>query len=281
MVISSNLFTYINMETITLLLLSTEIILFSTIWYLYLRKKTHIRPIFVLTDNLYVFILSLTVVLGFGWLFSFDNVLIWLLPPPLVLGFSFIITMIRFWRTPRRKVHAKEGEMVSPADGKVLYIKELEQGETPVSIKKGLKATLKEITNTDIIKSPGWIIGINMTPFDVHKNCIPIAGVVKIVKHIKGKFLSLKEPTALVENERVTVVVETGDKEQIGIVQTASKLVKRIDTYVKEGEKVEQGKWYGMIRFGSQVDLIIPAHYEVNVEIGQQLFAKTTIIAKK
>ncbi len=269
------------METIIILLLSTEIIIFSTIWYIYLRKKTHIRPIFVFTDNLYVFLLSLTVVLGFGWMVSLDNFIIWLLPPPLVLGFSFIITMIRFWRTPIRKVLAKDGEMVSPADGKVLYIKKFESGETPISIKKGLKATLKEITTTDIIKSSGWIIGVNMTPFDVHKNCIPIAGVVKIVKHIKGKFLSLKQPTALVENERVTVVVETGDKEQIGIVQTASKLVKRIDTYVKEGEKVEQGKWYGMIRFGSQVDLIIPAHYEVNVEIGQQLFAKTTIIAKK
>ena len=189
--------------------------------------------------------------------------------------------MIRFWRTPKRKVKAKKNEIVSPADGNVLYIKKVESGETPISIKKGLKANLKEITTTDIGKSSSWLIGINMTPFDVHKNCTPIAGEVKLIKHIHGKFLSLKEPRALVENERVTIVLETKENEQIGIVQTASRLVRRIDTYVKEGDNLKQGAWYGMIRFGSQVDLIIPACYDIKVEVGHQIFAKSTIIAAK
>ena len=117
-----------------------------------------------------------------------------------------------------------------------------------------------------------------MTPFDVHKNCSPIAGKIILNKHIPGKFLSLKEPKAIIENERNTLVIKN-DHITIGIVQTASKLVRRIDSYVKQGDEIKRGEWFGMIRFGSQVDLIIPATCKVNVEIGQQIYAKSSIIA--
>lgn len=270
------------METIIFLLLSLECIALSTIWYVYLRKKTHIRKVFLWTDNIMVFVLSI------GFIFLLSVLLPFIMPYwvhlltiPLVLGFSFILTMFRFWRTPIRSIKAKKGELVSPADGNVIYIKEFEAGEVPISIKNGLNATLSEITQTNLINHAGWLIGINMTPFDVHKNCIPIEGEIKLVKHIKGKFLSLKDPSALVQNERVTVVIESASSEIFGIVQTASRLVRRIDTYVKEGQKVKQGDWYGMIRFGSQVDILIPKHYAIQIEVGQQVFAKSTIIAKK
>jgi phosphatidylserine decarboxylase len=204
---------------------------------------------------------------------------IYALPIFPVLGFSFLLTMYRFWRTPSRKVLANGDDLASPADGNIIYIKSIDAGEVPISIKNGLEAKISEITETDLLNQGGWLIGINMTPFDVHKNCAPITGRIILNKHINGEFLSLKEPTALVRNERNTLVIETETGKYFGIVQTASKLVKRIDSYVKVGQEIERGDWFGMIRFGSQVDLIIPNSYTINVSLGQQVYAKTTTIA--
>lgn len=261
------------------LLLFLESLIISTLVYLYLHKKTRIRLKFLYIDNLIAALLSslllivLLKVLNSDWHWS-----LYMLTPALVLGFAFALTMIRFWRTPNRKITANDNELVSPADGNVIYIKKIEQGEIPVSIKKGLEAKIEEITQTDVLQTPCWLIGVNMTPFDVHKNCAPLSGRIVLNKHIDGKFLSLKEPKAVLENERNTLVVEN-DKMTIGIVQTASKLVRRIDSYVNEGEDIKKGDWFGMIRFGSQVDLIIPAFCDVKVSLGEQIFAKTTIVA--
>lgn len=262
-----------------LILLLIECLVLSTLTYLYLHKKTRISLKFLYIDN------PVVVFLSFGSLFILKGLIIenfewilFLISPVLVLGFAFTLTMVRFWRTPNRKIIANKNELISPADGNILYIKKIEKGEVPISIKKGLEAKLDEISQTDLLQTPCWLIGINMTPFDVHKNCSPVAGKIILNKHIPGKFLSLKEPKALIENERNTLVVQN-DKMTIGIVQTASKLVRRIDSYVKEGNPIEKGEWFGMIRFGSQVDLIIPASCEVKVKIGQQIYAKTTVIA--
>ncbi|MBE0674551.1 MAG: phosphatidylserine decarboxylase, partial [Bacteroidales bacterium] len=110
--------------------------------------------------------------------------------------------------------------------------------------------------------------------------CAPISGKIMLNQHFNGKFLSLKDPAARNENERNTYVL-VNDEVKVGIVQIASRLVRRIDTYVKEGESVRQGDWIGMIRFGSQVDIIIPSNYLVTVEIGRQVYAAETIIAEK
>jgi phosphatidylserine decarboxylase len=202
-----------------------------------------------------------------------------LIIPFLVLGIAFTLTMIRFWRTPRRKISANENHIVSPADGNILYIKRIEKGEVPVAIKKGLEARLDEIAGTDILNFPGWLIGINMTPFDVHKNCAPIEGEIVLNKHINGQFLSLKHPSALISNERNTLVIKN-DRFIVGVVQTASRLVRRIDSYVKEGDMIKKGEWFGMIRFGSQVDVILPAEISVNIKVGDQVYAGKTILAK-
>ena len=265
------------MNLTLLFLIVTAVI--STLTYLYLHKKTRIRLRFLYIDNVMVILLTLLVYLLIAGLISDSYKMLLLLASPiLVLGFAFGLTMIRFWRTPNRKIKASENELISPADGNILYIKKIEKGEVPVSIKKGLEARLEEVTQTDILAGPCWLIGINMTPFDVHKNCTPIKGEIILNKHIEGKFLSLKEPKAILENERNTLVIKN-EKMTVGVVQTASKLVRRIDSYVKEGQQVDRGHWFGMIRFGSQVDLIIPDYCTVNVKIGEQIFAKTTIIA--
>ena len=264
----------------TYYLIISEILLISTITYWYLHYKTRIRLIFLLTDNLVVAFCSFIFIYLLKMLIP-ENVeyLVYFVAPIVVVGFAFGLTMIRFWRTPNRKIKASETEMISPADGNIIYIKKCETDEVPISIKNGLEAHLTEISQTDLLKTPCWLIGINMTPFDVHKNCAPMKGKIVLNKHISGKFLSLKHPKAIVENERNTLVIKN-DQMTIGIIQTASKLVRRIDSYVKEGDIINKGDWFGMIRFGSQVDLIIPANCEIAVEIGEQIFAKKSIIAK-
>jgi phosphatidylserine decarboxylase len=173
----------------------------------------------------------------------------------------------------------KSDGIVSPADGKIIYIKRIDSGEIPISVKNGRKATLSEFANTGILDYPCWLIGINMTPFDVHRNCAPVDGRIILNRHYDGEFLSLKHQDALARNERNTIVIEN-PKGKIGVVQTASRLVRRIVTYKSEGESVSKGEWFGMIKFGSQVDLIIPAYCKVNVNLKQQVYAMNTLMAE-
>ena len=118
-----------------------------------------------------------------------------------------------------------------------------------------------------------------MTPLDVHKNCAPVEGKIVLNKHFDGEFLSLKHEEALRRNQRNTIVIDN-PRGKVGVVQTASRLVRRIVTYKKENDTVSKGEWYGMIKFGSQVDLIIPASCKVMAAIGQQVYARKTLIAK-
>ena len=250
------------------------IIVSSTIIYLYLHFKTHIRWLFIYVDNVIVILIT-SIIYHF---FKFSNILAIFILPPITLLLAFTIAMIRFWRTPNRKLPKGENIIVSPADGNVIYIKKIEAYTTPISVKNGTISSLDEITKTNLLDTPCWLVGINMTPFDVHKNCAPIDGKITLQKHTFGKFLSLKEWLSETENERNTFVIEN-DKLKIGVVQIASKKVRRIDAYAKEGDIVKQGQWIGMIKLGSQVDVILPINCKIKVKIGEQIFAKKSVLA--
>lgn len=255
------------------------IVLYSTAIYLYLHKKTKISLRYLYKDNVEVILLSCAVFF-FGILRITHNLAcgvlsIVVLVPSLVLFFS----IIRFYRVPFRKVNMEENGIVSPADGHVIYIQRIVSGEIPISVKNGVNATLNEFANTGLLDSPCWLIGINMTPFDVHKNCAPVEGTILLNIHFDGEFLSLKHEEALKRNERNTIVIDT-PQGKIGVVQTASRLVRRIVTYKRENDKVFKGDWIGMIKFGSQVDLIIPDTCKLLVELGQQVYARKTLMAK-
>lgn len=262
------------------LLYCLVIVALSTIWYAYLHKKTHISLRFLYKDNLLNISICCVLVLTLSQFVS-----LWIAG---VLGiiavfvcFS-ILFLIRFYRIPfmrGRKVHSSEDELLSPADGNVIYIKRVEGGEVPCAVKNCRTATLNEVMQTGIINNPVWMIGINMTPFDVHRNASPLSGTIVLNHHINGQFASLKDKNALGINERNTMVINHNGH-LVGIIQTASRLVRRIVTYKKEGEIISKGEWLGMIRFGSQVDLIIPAEWEVNVKLGEQVYTKETIIAR-
>lgn len=269
-----------NPVTVFIFILAAALVT-STTLYLFLRHKTKIETRYLYIDNPSVAMISAFVVFI---LFKPHLTGQWIPAGALLIcsvGFlTFVFTMIRFWRVPRRRITAATGQIVSPADGRVIYIRKITRGEIPISVKGRIPSRLEELTKTEILNDGGWHIGINMTPFDVHKNCAPISGEIILNRHFSGKFLSLKDEASRVENERNTYVL-ANDTVKVGIVQIASRLVRRIDSYVKEGDKVRQGDWLGMIRFGSQVDVIIPENYRVLIDAGRQIYAAETIIAVK
>jgi len=250
----------------------------STALYVYLHKKTRISLKFLYLDNIAVIIPISIIALVLYSVSLHIAIISIILIPALTPSLAFGYTMIRFWHTPVRKVTAGENEIISPADGNIIYITKIESGNVPVSIKNGKSFYLNELTKTDLLDTPCWLIGINMTPFDVHKNCSPINGKIILTEHFNGKFLSLKEASARVENERNTYVIEN-QTIKVGVVQISSRLVKRIDVYIKKGQVVKRGEWIGMIRFGSQVDVIIPLSYNPSISLGQQVYAGLTTIA--
>ena len=261
------------------IILIIESLIVSTLLYLYLHKKTRISKKYIYIDNVGVIILSVLIsVLLSGLLTDQVRPVIYIINLILIVGIAFLFTMIRFWRTPKRVSLAKETEIVSPADGNVIYIKKIDKGDVPISIKNKRISKLDELTKTELLETPCWLIGINMTPFDVHKNCAPVEGKIMLQKHFIGKFLSLKENKALTENERNTFVIKN-NKIIIGVVQIASRLVRKIDVYKKEGVQVKRGDWIGMIRFGSQVDVILPVSCDIKIKEKDQLYAGKTIIA--
>jgi phosphatidylserine decarboxylase len=266
------------------LLIFIIIFLLSTLLYYYLHKKTRMNLKFMYIDNFIVATLAFLIsYLCYSYIISDIGDLMWFIISLVIGGFfivsiGYALTMYRFWRSPNRKVTASENEIVSPADGNVLYIKRIEAGETPISIKNGHLNKLEELTKTSLLENPCWLIGINMTPWDVHKNCSPIDGIITLNKYARGKFLSLKLFESLTENERNTYVIEN-NKLKVGIVQIASKGVRRINSYVQQGSTVKRGDWLGMIRFGSQVDVILPYNCNVKIKAGQQIYAIKTVIA--
>ena len=260
-------------DAVTYLFILAESLILSTLLYLFLRYKTRIRSLYLYTDNP-----AVAVITSFAGIYSLSglNTPTWLVMavvlPAAVTLFAFSLTMIRFWRTPRRRIRTTPGQIVSPADGKVIYIRRIEKGELPVSIKGDVHSRLEEVTKTSLLDDAGWQIGVNMTPFDVHKNCAPVSGKIILSQHFPGKFISLKEKASQTDNERNTWVIKN-DSMTVGVVQIASRMVRRIVTYAKQGETVKQGEWLGMIRFGSQVDIIFPEQCNILVTIGQQIFA--------
>lgn len=199
----------------------------------------------------------------------------------IVFTITGLAILFFFYRDPERIPPNENGVILSPADGKLIYIKKIEGGKVPYSQKKGKRFELSEMIKSDIFNNGGYIIGISMNFLNVHINRAPISGRVKIIKHIKGRFFSLKKEDSLLQNERVLMVI-TNDKFSVGIVQIASRLVRRIVSYLKEGEFVEIGQKVGMIKFGSQVDIVLPNldGLEIQVKDGDEIKAGSSVLAK-
>ena len=172
-----------------------------------------------------------------------------------------------FFRDPIRSVPQGAGLIVSPADGLVTMIREV----TP-------PRELTEEGGLDAV--PGLRVSIFMSVFDVHINRAPIAGTVRRVAYIAGKFLNASLDKASEDNERQHILVEGLDGTRIGFTQIAGLVARRIVPFVKSGDMVAAGQRIGLIRFGSRVDVYLPAGTAPAVTLGQRAIAGETVLAR-
>ncbi len=171
-----------------------------------------------------------------------------------------LITILQFFRMPTRVFTKGENLIIAPADGKVVVIEEVEEGE--------------------FFKDKRLQISIFMSPINVHVNRYPIDGIVKFFKYHPGKFLAAWEPKSSTENERTTVVVEHKNGKQILFRQIAGALARRIVWYCKDGDVATQCEQFGFIKFGSRVDIYLPLGTKVNVKINDVVKGSQSVIAE-
>ncbi len=193
----------------------------------------------------------------------------------------FLCVILLFYRDPERIPAKKENIILSPADGTVRYVKKVTKGRIPISNKKGNQFEIDELAKCDLLKNGIYLIGIEMNIFDVHVNRAPIGGKIVYQKNHEGKYLSLRNIRSVWENERVTTVIDNGHF-IIGVIQIASRFVRRIVSYLPKGSEVKMGQRFGMIKFGSQVDVVIPTLHGLQIEVmkGQKVQAGTSILAQ-
>lgn len=193
---------------------------------------------------------------------------------------SFAILAYRFYRDPERRAPESADVVVSPADGEVIYVRSSRDGALPVATKGGRQYALEELTRTPLQSMNAIVVGISLSLMDVHVNRAPIGGRVTVQRHYRGSFKSLKRQESAFENERATTVIERGGLE-LAVVLIASRLVRRINSYVEEGQLVECGERIGAIRFGSQVDLVLPAEkgLVLHVQPGDRVAAGESVVA--
>lgn len=264
---------------ITVIALSN--LLMSTAIFVFWVARGGFNRRYLYTDNL---LLGLTGSVISLLIYKYVSIPFWLLIPFLSGFILFVLFLFlflyRFFRNPQRVIPGSTDDIVSGADGRIIYIKELEINQIPVTVKKMRIASLSEITKTDMLQQPCYLIGIAMTLFDVHMNRAPIDGKITLVKHTDGTAIGLNTPASTITNERNTVVIERKDGIMAGIVQIAARGVSRCIIMEKVGSNVSRGQIIGKIRWGSQLDMIIPRNCEILVREGEQVFAGSTIIGR-
>ena len=185
---------------------------------------------------------------------------------------ALTLGILAFFRDPRRVTPLGEGLIVAPADGLITLIK--------------LTEPPRELVQDDGTGAPGLLAGpvmrisIFMSVFDVHINRAPIAGTVRRVVYIPGKFLNADLDKASEENERQHLLIEQSGGRMIGFTQIAGLIARRIVPFVKPGDMLAAGQRVGLIRFGSRVDMYLPAGTEPQVLVGQRVVAGETVLAQ-
>ena len=206
----------------------------------------------------YVFIfiafvpVGITGVLGVWWLFAIF----------LVVN----LFVVNFFRDPERDVPSSENSIVSPADGRVIKAEKA-------------RPMLRMGTPAPLLNSEAMKISIFMNVFNVHVNRAPVSGIVKAVSYNPGKFLNASFDKASLENEQNMVVLEAANGKRVAFCQIAGLIARRIVCYVKEGDAITKGSRFGMIRFGSRLDVYLPLECRVNVKIGDKVKAGSSTLA--
>jgi phosphatidylserine decarboxylase len=178
--------------------------------------------------------------------------------------FAFLLTLVALWvayffRDPERTGSRGAQLIIAPADGKVVMITEVDEPA--------------------FVHGRAIRVSIFMNVFNVHVNRYPVSGTVKYVHRNPGKFLNAAAEQSSLENEQTSVGLESGGY-RILVRQIAGLIARRIHTYSREGERVEQGERMGIIRFGSRVDVFVPPGSKLQVKVGDTTVAGTTVIAE-
>ena len=177
------------------------------------------------------------------------------------VGFMIhLIWTMRFFRYPQRVINHAENNILSAADGKVVAIEETYEDE--------------------FFKERRLLISVFMSPFNVHINWFPFSGNIKYTKYHPGKYLVAYHPKSSELNERNSIVVEMVPGKDVLMRQIAGIMARRIISYAKEGDVVEQGDEFGIIRFGSRVDFYLPLDVDVKVKLDDKVKAQQTILAE-
>ncbi|WP_028582964.1 phosphatidylserine decarboxylase family protein [Desulfogranum mediterraneum] len=177
---------------------------------------------------------------------------------PALISLSLTIFSTWFFRDPARVPPEESGAIVSPADGKVIIVKETEDER--------------------FFQGPTKKISIFMNIFDVHVNRAPLAGTVTGVRFKPGSFYAADKDKAVLHNEYCAVTMETPRKQSYCTVQIAGLIARRIVCRVAPGDRLEAGQRYGLIRFGSRVDIYLPLEADIRVRVGERVRAGESLL---
>ncbi len=184
-----------------------------------------------------------------------------------LLGWGFLTLLllaltlftVYFFRNPERAIPTETDAVVAPADGKVIFV--------------------GEVMEDRYFQGPAVKVSIFMSVFDVHVNRAPVSGKVVEQFYNKGEFFNASLDKASLQNEQAGLLLETPEGRRLLVVQIAGLIARRIVTYPQLGDAVERGRRYGLIRFGSRVDVYLPPGTDVAVTIGDRTVAGESILA--
>lgn len=207
------------------------------------------------TDVVLVISLLAVLVLAAVWLFTGTR---WVQIPVTVLVLVFEALTLNFFRDPDRITPEDPQAVIAPADGTVVVVRDVEEGE--------------------YIGGPAVQVSIFMSPLNVHVNRFPISGRVGLFRHVPGKFLVAFEEKSSENNERTHIGVEDAGF-RVLFKQVAGFVARRIIAEVEPGDTAVAGRRFGMIRFGSRVDVFLPRGVDVRVRVGETTRAGETVLA--
>ena len=201
-----------------------------------------------------------------GWKFSAISLfvsLILLVIWPLLSFVSFLITFFILWffRDPERNTPIAEGKIISPADGKVCLIDSSVPPEE-------LQYETEEMQRVCIF----------MNVFNVHVNRVPVKGEIKKIIYKEGSFFNASLDKASEKNERNSIIISTENGIEVIVVQIAGLIARRILSFVNDGDQLKSGERFGLIRFGSRVDVYLPKTFKSEIKVGDKTVAGETIL---
>ena len=205
--------------------------------------------------NIIIYPIFFILVISFGIEFIFRVEYLLFVNMFLLVSFIFCLN---FFRDPKRIVPKDKNCIVSPADGKIIKIKEFEDPKTKEKLR---------------------LVSIFLSVFNVHSNRMPVDGLIKNVDYIKGDFLAAFDHKASEQNERTEISIEARFGSMV-VKQIAGLVARRILCYAKKDEKMLIGDRLGFIRFGSRTDIILPNDVTLNVELDQKVYGGQTIIGR-